>query len=231
MTLGFLSPVSCCFSLLSSAILLLLTYPERGQMPRIITDFPRLHELEQKHSNTQEASKKNPTAKCHLSQQGIRVSPRHWVQNHLSWPTLLHLGYSSGWTMHGVKTQLSLITLNPSLVVKKEPQVLKQDSASSFRLRDKESWGNPVMTPPDFDTHGLANTICLEIHQDSSLCQLPKNSQNSGCSLIPFLLIFVVQFPHFQLSTFSLRLKFWNLPTFSVFPGILSPSSPKLFIF
>lgn len=87
----------------------------------------------------------------------------------LSWPTLLHLGYSSGWTVHGVKTQLSLITLNPSVVVKKEPQVLKQDSASSFCLCDKESWGNPVMTPPDFDTHGLANTICLEIHQDSSL--------------------------------------------------------------
>ena len=91
-------------------------------------------------------------------------------KSYLSWPTLLHLGYSSGWTVHRVKTQLSLITLNPSIVVKKKPQVLKQDSAFSVCFRDKESWGNPVMTPPDFDTHGLANTICPEIHQDSSLC-------------------------------------------------------------
>lgn len=177
MTLGFPSPVSCCFSLLSSSILLLLTNPERGQMPRIITDFPRLHELEQqrsevvtKHSITREASKKKPYSKMPSFPARNKGEPKTLgPKSSLSWPTLLHLGYSSGWTVHGVKTQLSLIALNPSVVVKKEPQVLKQDSASSFCLRDKESWGNPVMTPPDFDTHGLANTICLEIHQDSSL--------------------------------------------------------------
>lgn len=68
----------------------------------------------------------------------------------LSWPTLLHLGYSSGWTVHTVQTQLSLITLNPSIVVKKEPQVLKillfQFASVTRSHEGTQSWHRLILT-------------------------------------------------------------------------------------
>lgn len=116
----------------------------------------------------QEGQKRTLQQKCHLSQQGIRVSPRHWVQNHLSlWTYLLHLGYSSGWTVYTVQTQLSLITFKP-INSSQERATGTQDSAFSVCLSDKESWGNPVMTPSDFNTHGLKQH------------HLPRNTSDSS---------------------------------------------------